>query len=98
MAILKLFYPPLITASLPLLLNLKSQTFAGLRSNMRVDVDVITGVINNTLMVKQGPFVPGKGVHDVFVISNDIAVKRSVEIGLRKYRKLSNYSRFRRRR
>ncbi len=53
-----------------------------LRSNLRVDVYVITGQKDNTIRVKRGPFAGGEGGEEVFVVQGDYAEKRNVRIGL----------------
>ncbi len=52
-----------------------------LRTNLRVDVDVITSFKDSVLRVKNGPAFPGSGKHYAYVIENDRALKRSIRIG-----------------
>ena len=53
-----------------------------LHSNLRVDVLVGTEHKDKALRIKKGPFVTGEGVHDVFVIRGDTAIKTSVKTGI----------------
>lgn len=53
-----------------------------LRSNLRVDVYLITAAKAEVLRVKKGPFVNGEGAHEAFVLHDGVAVKKPVRIGL----------------
>ena len=53
-----------------------------LRSNLRVDVLIITGRKARTLRVARGPFADGEGAREVFVVRGGRAVKASVELGM----------------
>ena len=53
-----------------------------LRSNMRVDVLVITGRKPNVLRIKKGPFADGDGARQAFVVRGDRAVRTPIELGL----------------
>ena len=54
-----------------------------MRSNLRVDVLIITERKNEALRIKKGPFINGgEGTHDVFVIRGETAVRRPAEIGI----------------
>jgi len=53
-----------------------------LRSNLRVDVFIITAQKENALRLKKGPFVNGEGEHEAFVIREAVAYKTPVHIGL----------------
>jgi HlyD family secretion protein len=52
-----------------------------LRSNLRVDVFVVTAFVENVVRVKNGPFYNGSRDQPVFVIQGDKAVRRKVNIG-----------------
>ncbi len=56
-----------------------------LRSNLRVDVLVITDRKPRTLRIARGPFADGPGAREVFVVRGDRAVKTPVELGLASY-------------
>ena len=52
-----------------------------LRQKQRVEVDLITGEIEDVLLVEKGPYVSGSGAHDVFVIEDGTAIKTRVNLG-----------------
>jgi HlyD family secretion protein len=53
-----------------------------LRSNMRVDVLVVTGSKSRVLRIKKGPFADGDGGRWAFVVRGNRASKTPVELGL----------------
>ena len=65
-----------------LAVQLEDKTNKLLRSNLRVDVFIVTEAKPKVLRIKRGPFVAGEGAHEVFVIRNDLAVRTSVRIGI----------------
>ncbi len=62
--------------------SLKDKASPFLRSNLRVDVLIVTDRKEKALRIKKGPFVSSEGQHDVFVIRGDTAVKTPVRIGI----------------
>lgn len=52
-----------------------------LRPNLRVDVQVVTGGVNNVLRVANGPFYSGIRDQTVFVVESGEAVAHTVDIG-----------------
>ncbi len=52
-----------------------------LRPNLRVDVSVVTSSKQNILRVKNGAFVNGSGLQEIFVIKNSQAIKTQAKIG-----------------
>ena len=52
-----------------------------LRQKQRLEVQLITGEIENTLLIEKGPFVNGSGITNVYVISDDTATKNSITLG-----------------
>ena len=52
-----------------------------LRQQQRIEVNLITGRVENTLLVDNGPFANGAGSLDVFLINNDLATKTKVVLG-----------------
>jgi len=58
-----------------------------LRSNLRVDISIITDYKDNVLMVKKGQFSTGGGINQVFVIKENEAVKTPVQFGLSGFEK-----------
>ena len=53
-----------------------------LRSNLRVDVFLVTASKQKALRVKRGPFASGEGVHDVFVVRGEKAVRVAAKFGI----------------
>jgi HlyD family secretion protein len=53
-----------------------------LRSNLRVDVLVVTGHKERTLRLARGPFADGEGNREVFVVRGDRALRTTVRFGL----------------
>lgn len=56
-----------------------------LRSNMRVDVLVITGRKPKVLRIRKGPFADGDGARQAFVVRGDRVVRTPIELGLASY-------------
>jgi len=56
-----------------------------LRSNLRVDVLVVVDRKDRALRIKKGPFASSDGVHDVFVVRGDTAVKTPARIGINSF-------------
>jgi HlyD family secretion protein len=63
-------------------ITLQDKASALLKSNLRVDVLIITDRKDKVLRLKKGPAINGEGLRDVFVIRGDTAVKTSVKIGI----------------
>jgi HlyD family secretion protein len=53
-----------------------------LKSNLRVDVLIITDRKDKVLRLKKGPAINGEGLREVFVIRGDTAVKTPVKVGI----------------
>lgn len=53
-----------------------------LRSNLRVDVLVVTGRKDRVTLLSRGPFAEGEGARLVFVVSGNIAVRKDIELGM----------------
>jgi HlyD family secretion protein len=53
-----------------------------LRSNLRVDVGIITASKPRAVRIRRGPFAASDGLQQVFVIRGDRAVRTPVELGL----------------
>ncbi len=63
------------------IVKLNDKKHASLRSNLRVDVFVITSMVENVVRVKNGPFINGSGEQEIFVIDGDKAIRKSVNVG-----------------
>lgn len=64
------------------LVSLEERSSPLLKSNLRVDVDVITDHKSGALRLSRGPAVGGSGSQDVFVIRGARAVRTPVHLGL----------------
>lgn len=62
--------------------QLKQKNHALLRSNLQVEVFVITSFKNKAMRVKNGPFFNGVRNQKIFVMKEDKAIARTVQIGL----------------
>jgi HlyD family secretion protein len=65
--------------------TLDEKSHALLRSNLRVDVVVVTGRKDHVVRIPRGPFAEGDGARQVFVVSGNVATRRPVELGLASY-------------
>jgi len=74
--------PTIKDGVMTIVIGLEDKANANLKSNLRVDVYVVSGHKDKTLKVRRGPAIPGEGTHDIFVIRGDRAVKTPVQIGL----------------
>ena len=54
-----------------------------LRSNLRVDVGIVTARKPRVVRIKRGPFAAGEGAQQVFVVRGDRAVRTPVALGFR---------------
>ena len=63
------------------LVDLKDDANINLRSNLRVDVFVITSFKEDVVRAKNGPYVNGSGPQDVFVLEGDMAIRKRVMVG-----------------
>lgn len=61
--------------------KLAEGNYQNLRSNQRVDVGLVLETIQQTMILPKGPYVSGRGLHQVFVIRDDNAFRTEVEIG-----------------
>lgn len=63
--------------------SLDDKANARLRSNLRVDIYVITARKDRALRIRKGPFISGgSGARDVFVIRDGAALKTEARIGI----------------
>ena len=63
--------------------GLEDSAHALLRPNQRVDAYIVTARKDRALRVKRGPFISGReGLHEVFVVRGQTAVKTEVRIGI----------------
>ncbi|PON18674.1 hypothetical protein C2W62_06650 [Candidatus Entotheonella serta] len=74
--------PTVTNGVITLVVNLADKANTQLRSNLRVDVFIVTDHKAKVLRVKKGPFASGEGLRDVFVIRGEVAVKTPVRFGI----------------
>jgi HlyD family secretion protein len=53
-----------------------------LRPNLQADIYIVTSRKKNVTRIKKGPFAQGHGIHDVFVIRGDRAVRTEATFGI----------------
>ena len=63
------------------LVDLEDNANANLRSNLRVDVFVITSFKDDVVRAENGPYVNGAGPQDVFILKGNIAYRKQVVVG-----------------
>lgn len=64
------------------LIQLDNAQNESLRPNMKVEVYVVTNRSSKTLRIANGPAFTGKRKQYVYVLDNDVAYRREVEVGL----------------
>ena len=75
--------PTVAGGALQLKVELEDSAHALLRPNQRVDAYIVTARKDRALRLKRGPFINGRsGLHEVFVVRGQTAVKTEVRIGI----------------
>ena len=74
--------PAIQNGLVTLSVSLRENNHARLRSNLRVEVDLVTDRRAHTLRVAKGSFGGSEGAIDVFVVAGERAVKRRVRLGV----------------
>jgi HlyD family secretion protein len=75
-------FPTISEGIMTLIIGLESPSHALLRSNLRVDVRIITQEKVKTLRLKRGPAIRGPGEQTVFVVRGDCALRWKVRVGI----------------
>jgi HlyD family secretion protein len=75
-------YPSVENGAVKFAVDLAEPKNPKLRNNLRVDVFVVTAVRPGALRVQNGPFAPGTGSAEVFVVQGSEAARRTVRFGL----------------
>ncbi|MGH7496635.1 MAG: efflux RND transporter periplasmic adaptor subunit [bacterium] len=75
-------YPRIENGVITMSVNLEDKSNFALRSNLRVDVFIITASKSEVLRLKKVAFVSGEGLQELFVIHNSKARKTPVHLGL----------------
>ncbi len=63
------------------IVELEDKTNDLLRSNLRVDVFVITSSKTDIIRVENGPYINGSGRQDIFIVEGENALRRTVMVG-----------------
>lgn len=79
---LRTVLPTIQAGTVTLLIELADPSHVDLRSNLRVDVYIITDSRQRALKVRKGPFANGSGVQQAFVVRNGRAHRAEIEIGI----------------
>ncbi len=78
---LETLIPTIENGLMKLIVTLDQPGHELLRSNLRVDVGLITHVENDVKTLAKGPYVNGRGVKEVFVIQDKVARKTRISLG-----------------
>ena len=73
--------PTIKSGVISFFVELADKSDSVLRSNLRVDVFVITSYKDNIVRVQNGPFINGPGEQMIFVVEGNQAVRNTVQIG-----------------
>ena len=73
--------PTIENGVMKLMIELNEPNAAFLHNNLRVDVELVTDVVENTYTLTKGPFINGRGIQQVFVIRDDTAYSTEVTVG-----------------
>ena len=74
--------PEIQNGTVTLLVTLDKPNHTLLRNKLRVDVSIITEQKAKALIAENGPAFNGKGRQEIYVISNGVAQKKQLELGL----------------
>ncbi len=74
--------PSIENGTIKFSIALKEKSDPRLRSNLRVDVAVITARKGMSLRLAKGPFLTGNGAQEVFVVHGDHGVRTTATIGV----------------
>lgn len=74
--------PTIENGVMKLIVKLDQPNNQQLHQNIRVDVGLITEQADQVNTLAKGPFISGKGLQEIFIIRDGIAVRTQVEVGL----------------
>lgn len=74
-------YPTVENGTITFMIQLKENDHELLRSNLRVDLFVITSFRENVVRIKNGPFYKGASRQKAFVVKGDQAIRRELLLG-----------------
>ncbi len=75
-------YPAVDNGIITFMVQLDQPSHELLRSNLRVEVFVVTSFVDQVVRVENGPFYNGSMDQKVFVVEGSKAVRRNVELGV----------------
>ncbi len=78
-------HPTVENGIITFLIELDDKSHQSLRSNLRVDIFVVTSSKDDALRVKNGSFYNGSVDQEVFIIKSDKAIRKIVNIGKTNY-------------
>lgn len=79
---LRTVLPTIQDGTVTLHVELDDASHPDLRSNLRVDVFIVTDTREHALKVRKGPFASGAGLQQAFVVRQGQAYRTEIEIGL----------------
>ena len=74
--------PTIENGVMKILVELENPSDKILRNNLRVDVGLVSETFAEALSLSKGPYISGRGIQQVFVIQDDVAVKTEIEVGI----------------
>lgn len=75
-------FPTIENGAVKFLVELENPSDEALRSQLRVDVFVVTGTVHDRLIIKRGAFARDGSADVVFVVRGNEAIRRNVRLGL----------------
>lgn len=73
--------PTIENGIIAFIVELDDKSNSRLRSNLRVDVSIITSFEDSVVRVANGPFINGSGPQDIFIMDGKKAIRKRVTIG-----------------
>lgn len=80
--------PAIVGGSVTFYVEIDDQNNASLRSNLRVNIYIITSFKENTLVVKNGAFFNKKSNLNIYVLKGNEAIRKTVSVGLSNYKEV----------
>ncbi|MGD9160168.1 MAG: efflux RND transporter periplasmic adaptor subunit [Desulfobacteraceae bacterium] len=74
--------PKIENGIITFMVDIDDKAHSLLRPNLQVDIYIVTSKKRNVTRIEKGPFAQGHGIHDVFVIRGDRAVRTEATFGI----------------